>query len=627
VWGQFFRIFNMAEPDSQLQLTVVPPALAPFLFNPDNVEFPRAEVNAYIHCNIVRDYILQFNPDYPGAATQFEYPIQVNHAGECDGGWSGTTLSIGIARASLPESPNDCPNEAHSTLVYHEYGHQLVNWGGSGQNQYGEGMSDAIAVLVTDQPLFSIGHFGDCDEAVRSAENDRQYPCCCEPHFCGQILSGSVWDTREELLKTNPSTYREIISSLTINSILLHLGTSLTPAITIDFLTLDDDNGDLTDGTPHYNEIATGFGNHNMDAPPLTYLDFQFAGGLPDFVDPAGGAAIDFSVQSELGALQPGSVQFLVDTGEGFVGATVNPVDADSFTALFPSSTCGEYVRYYFIAQTTDGLSVSEPATAPTEAFEALSASGAAAALFTDDMESGFGGWTTVMVPPIFGGFWNLVAPLGTTFEGQPAAPGEDSSPAPGDKCWVTQQGTGGGPDQADVDGGPVHLLSPVIDLEGKDALVQVDAWFFSSGAGTPAADFLDIAFSSDGGSNWALAESVPGTGGQWQTLQFFVAEVVAPTSQFRVRFSTQDAASGSGISVVEAGVDEFKVVRFECPPANPADLNGDGVVNGLDLAILLGQWTGATTYTPCPPPIAADFDSDCRINGLDLAILLGQWG
>jgi hypothetical protein len=153
VRGQFFRIFNMAEPDSQLQLTVVPPTLAAFLFNPDDVEFPRAEVNAYIHCNIARDYILQFNPDYPGAVTQFEYPVNVNFAGECDGGWSSATQSIGIARASVPESPNDCPNEAHSTLVYHEYGHQLVNWGGSGQNQYGEGMSDAIAVLVTDQPL------------------------------------------------------------------------------------------------------------------------------------------------------------------------------------------------------------------------------------------------------------------------------------------------------------------------------------------------------------------------------------------------------------------------------------------------------------------------------------------
>jgi glucose/arabinose dehydrogenase len=59
----------------------------------------------------------------------------------------------------------------------------------------------------------------------------------------------------------------------------------------------------------------------------------------------------------------------------------------------------------------------------------------------------------------------------------------------------------------------------------------------------------------------------------------------------------------------------------------NGADLNDDGVVNGFDLALLLGQWTGAATYSPCPPMIQADFNGDCKINGIDLAVLLGAWG
>jgi hypothetical protein len=58
----------------------------------------------------------------------------------------------------------------------------------------------------------------------------------------------------------------------------------------------------------------------------------------------------------------------------------------------------------------------------------------------------------------------------------------------------------------------------------------------------------------------------------------------------------------------------------------SPADLNGDGDVDGFDLALLLGQWTGAGTYSPCPPHAAADFNADCRINGFDLALLLGAW-
>src|SRR5262249_45061892 len=38
---------------------------------------------------------------------------------------------------------------------------------------------------------------------------------------------------------------------------------------TIDYLTLDDNDGNIGNGTPHYNEINAGFGAHNMPAPPL----------------------------------------------------------------------------------------------------------------------------------------------------------------------------------------------------------------------------------------------------------------------------------------------------------------------------------------------------------------------
>jgi hypothetical protein len=58
--------------------------------------------------------------------------------------------------------------------------------------------------------------------------------------------------------------------------------------------------------------------------------------------------------------------------------------------------------------------------------------------------------------------------------------------------------------------------------------------------------------------------------------------------------------------------------VTFEAPAGNPADLNGDGVVNGADLAILLGQWGG---------PGSADLNGDGVVGGADLALLLAAWG
>jgi len=53
-------------------------------------------------------------------------------------------------------------------------------------------------------------------------------------------------------------------------------------------------------------------------------------------------------------------------------------------------------------------------------------------------------------------------------------------------------------------------------------------------------------------------------------------------------------------------------------------DLNGDGTVNGDDLAILLGSWglCSSKLGRPCP----GDLNGDGEVDGDDLAILLGAW-
>ena len=53
-------------------------------------------------------------------------------------------------------------------------------------------------------------------------------------------------------------------------------------------------------------------------------------------------------------------------------------------------------------------------------------------------------------------------------------------------------------------------------------------------------------------------------------------------------------------------------------------DVNGDHVVNGADLAILLGNWGQCPAVVPA---CAGDVNGDHVVNGADLAILLGNWG
>lgn len=57
--------------------------------------------------------------------------------------------------------------------------------------------------------------------------------------------------------------------------------------------------------------------------------------------------------------------------------------------------------------------------------------------------------------------------------------------------------------------------------------------------------------------------------------------------------------------------------VVFEPPATNPADLNGDGIVNGADLASMLQAWG---TSGP------GDLDGDGVVGGSDLGLLLQAW-
>jgi hypothetical protein len=57
--------------------------------------------------------------------------------------------------------------------------------------------------------------------------------------------------------------------------------------------------------------------------------------------------------------------------------------------------------------------------------------------------------------------------------------------------------------------------------------------------------------------------------------------------------------------------------VRAALPVSCPADFNGDRIVNGDDLGMLLGSW-GTPQY---------DINDDGTTDGIDLGIFLANWG
>jgi len=83
---------------------------------------------------------------------------------------------------------------------------------------------------------------------------------------------------------------------------------------------------------------------------------------------------------------------------------------------------------------------------------------------------------------------------------------------------------------------------------------------------------------------------------------------------------------AGQAVYIAVGGFDDGATGPFNVEiipptaPACPADLNGDGAVNGADLGLMLGAW-GAC------PGCAADLNADGVVNGADLGLLLGSWG
>ena len=300
--GTYFDVSSYnGNSNEVLEQLVAPGGVANFVHNEANTIDGRvlALVNAYVAANDIRDWLLTYNPAYPTIATQLGFDVIVNRDDfYCPGNAWYDSDSGSINFCSPGESYGDYfPNTAFGSIVYHEYGHHVVEMGGSGQSEYGEGMSDVVASLYQDSPDMAVGFFlNDCGNPLRSADNDCQYEpyncssCGWESHDCGNLLSGAVWSIRTELAVSEPEDALDIVSSLAINSVLLHTGSGISSSIAIDFLTLDDNDANLDNGSPHWLEICAGFEAHNIACPELINL---LTVSLPGSVTEGDGVLVD----------------------------------------------------------------------------------------------------------------------------------------------------------------------------------------------------------------------------------------------------------------------------------------------------------------------------------------------
>jgi len=149
------------------------------------------------------------------------------------------------------------------------------------------------------------------------------------------------------------------------------------------------------------------------------------------------------------------------------------------------------------------------------------------------------------------------------------------------------------------ADGSPVGTPAPhVVRANIADSHTS-DRGFHDKGV------FLNYTIAGCPGGSGEVAMKWVGNN-QWRGVLPAMPPGTSVTYWVTARDFANNLGTGASLTFVEAG-----------PLANPGDANGDGFVNGGDLAVVLGNWLAGPE---------GDLDCSGTVDGGDLAVVLGNW-
>jgi hypothetical protein len=236
------------------------------ILNPGQTANATAEVNVFRWVDNFRSYIAAVDSSY--TIMNFTVKAKVNRDDDyCNAFYFGTNISFYRALGN-------CVNTAYSTVIAHEAGHWANDRAdtGNGPDGMGEGAADVWALYVantmngnTDDPQMGREFAGPLSY-FRSGENTTQFcgddngGCYGEVHADGEVLMGAFWKMRARLKAAYGATAgSDIANRLWIAWNKQYNQTKIKNIIVRQLLTLDDNDGDLSNGTPHYYEINRAF--------------------------------------------------------------------------------------------------------------------------------------------------------------------------------------------------------------------------------------------------------------------------------------------------------------------------------------------------------------------------------
>ena len=523
----------------------------PVLWSLADGEQGDAQLSGYIHASLVKEHAATIAPDMPFLKAQLH--VQVNEADPqgCNAFWNGSALNFLQARGS-------CNNTARvADVVYHEFGHgfhqhAILAGAGALDGALGEGTGDIMSASMTHDPRLAPGFYLGADNDLRDMDSGRRWPedISWDIHETGLIWAGAMWDLRTFLVKDlGDAAGHALTDQLYYQAI---RRASSIPSTYAEVLAADDDDGDLSNGTPHVCAINRAFVAHGLGSAldeagrvirhaPLTLVSSN-DGSYP----------IDVTTemlypQCAAGALD--GVRAIVTTASGPATLSLSLGEDGHYRGSIPRRAAGTQIQYQIVAQ-EGAASLTLPDNRADAEYRTFV--GETSVLYENDFETAIDGWTFGDTKNGNGDFeWG--APHGLA--GDPAAAFS------GAKVLGTRL-SGTGTYRAGRVG---HADSPVVDLKGEEHVrLQLRRWL------TVQDGFFDQAtIYVNGAPIWGNAATTMDDGSlehrdrEWRFEDIDLAPFLhgAKTAQIRFEMAADGAKQFGGWNV-----DDFRIVAFHPP-------------------------------------------------------------
>jgi hypothetical protein len=547
--------------------------VADLVFNTSLAEFDTAQTNGAYHHNVVKDYVSSKLPSFTGFANQ---AVNVNLASTCNAYFDPSANSI-----NFYSSGGGCVNTAFSTVIYHEYGHGVDDfYGGIVNSSLSEAIGDIVAMYTTGQPEVGSGFFG-AGTAIRSGENATVWPasnCNNEPHCVGETFMGFAWQAYKALKNSLGAAAGVQVAETDFLGLLPFNNSNITNAVAQVFL-IDDNDGNVTNGTPHYADLAAAATSKGFTPPQVTILPIAITHTpYPDTYNQTQPYSIYASiVPTAPQAVTSATIEYDVN-GVAMPSVAMAPTASPGvYLGKIPALTGAKLVSYRIRAIDTNNNNVVSPPGDDAYRFGV----GRKTTLFFSDMEGGSGGWSHAQVQTQDDWNWGKPQTLGTNIY-------DPKTAYSGVNCWGNDlQNQAANQDGLYKDNVNNYLETPNINSTGHTGVrVRFRRWLTVESGQYDHANVL---------VNGTQVYTNPATGdlfdSSW-TLQDYSGANANNNAAFRVRWQLQ---SDGGVHYGGWNLDDVEVYALE--PTMPVSLNLSAnpvVPIGTNLTINLGGTASA---------------------------------